>query len=263
MLINTSLASLPPLPKPLGLSIGSFDGLHRGHQELINHLRRSITDRGTLAVLTFSNHPNQVLTHRPAAPLIVSLEHKLQLLEKLGVNLVFLLEFSLELAGQSYDQFLLNIRNIFPFSHLVLGSGAAFGKGQNGGASELKTLARHQGFHVEYVDKLMDEGQPISSGRIRKLIQAKDFKKASELLGRPYGLYGNLEMDVTHAHQATLHLKGICLPPAGIYSIKMQRESHSIEGQAIVDPTKQLLILSFQESVEDWDDLFVEIILLE
>lgn len=263
MFISTTLSPLPPLPKPLGLTIGSFDGLHLGHQALIKHLRKSITVQGTLAVLTFSNHPSQVLTHRPAAPLIVSLEHKLRLLEELGVDLVFLLEFTLELASQSYDQFLRNVHKVFPFSYLVLGSGAVLGKGQQGGAPQLKTLGMQQGFSVEYVDKLLEENEPISSRRIRQLIQMKDFKKATKLLGRPYGIYGKLEMDLTHAYQATMHLMDLCLPPEGTYRIKIQRESRSIKGQAFVDPSKQQLILSFQESIEAWDDLFVEIIFLE
>ena len=75
------------------------------------------------------------------------------------------------------------------------------GKGQQGGAPQLKTLAKQQGFNVEYVDKLLEENEPISSRRIRQLIQMKDFKKASRLLGRPYSLFGKLELDLTHGHK--------------------------------------------------------------
>ena len=68
MFISNALSPLPPFPKPLGLTIGSFDGLHLGHQALIKHLRKSITAQGTLGVLTLVITLARVFTHRPAAP---------------------------------------------------------------------------------------------------------------------------------------------------------------------------------------------------
>lgn len=260
MFISTTLSPLPTFPKPLGLTIGSFDGLHRGHQALLSHLRKSVSDQGTLAVLTFSNHPSQVLTHRPASPLITTIDHKLHLLEKWGANLAFILEFTLELATQTYDEFLLNVRNVFPFSYLVLGAGASLGKGKQGKETQLKMLGQKLGFQVEYVDKLLEENTPISSRRIRELIQTKELKQASRLLGRPYSLFGSLKIDPIHPNQATMELPGLCLPPKGTYPITVQRQSQEIEGEAIIDPSNQLLILHTQKSLTAWDDLLVEMI---
>ncbi len=180
MLIISDLNNIPPLPQPCGLTVGSFDGVHLGHLALLRHLRGKIGPNGTLAVLTFSNHPAEYFG-RPVR-LICSLEERLKLLKQAGVNLVILLEFNKELASKTYDQFLSEIHQKFPFSYLVLGKGSAFGYQRQGTEENIKKLNY---FNSDYIDKTTIDGEVVSSGKIRKYLEEKNMPAASKLLGRP------------------------------------------------------------------------------
>jgi riboflavin kinase/FMN adenylyltransferase len=155
MIIVDEIAEIPKMPTPCGLTIGSFDGVHLGHQYLLKHLRSRVGPSGSIAVLTFRNHPSHVLTHRPQATPLCTLEEKIDLLEKAGVNLLILLSFTPTLAQLSYEQFLRSLHAHYPFSHLVLGKGASFGKNREGTESRITALGQSLGFQAEYLDCLI------------------------------------------------------------------------------------------------------------
>ncbi len=184
MKIVENLSDIPQLPEPLGLTIGSFDGVHLGHLALLQHLRKKATKQGTMAVLTFKNHPATVLKNREAPTLLCTLEQNLSLLEEAGVDLVILLPFSKETAQLSFQAFLQEIRNVYPFSFLVLGKGSRFGKNAEGDEKQILELAKKWGFSAEYIEKLKIEDETVSSGAIRKALEERNFKKATSFLGR-------------------------------------------------------------------------------
>lgn len=171
---------------PCGLTIGSFDGVHLGHQQLLRHLRQAVGQKGSICVITFSNHPSHILPHREPTPLIYSSERKLHYLQKYGVDIVYLLPFTLELAQLSYDQFLHLVHQCYPFELLVLGEGATVGKKREGTPENITALGKKLPFTVEYLPKYRIEGEIVSSGKIREYLQKGDLKKAETLLGHPF-----------------------------------------------------------------------------
>lgn len=168
MKIVYNLEEIPPFSSPIALTIGVFDGVHAGHRFLLEEMKK----KGSVAVLTFSNHPSEVLRGKQV-PSLCPLDERLERLRVAGVDLAIVLPFTLDLASESYDTFLKNVQKHLPFSFLVLGEGASFGKGNLG---TQKTICKLDlGFEAIYLKKCTHEGAPISSQRIRDLlVQGKE-----------------------------------------------------------------------------------------
>lgn len=155
-------------------TIGMFDGVHLGHQALLKRLRAASAKS---AVLTFAEHPLVLLSPRDAPRLITQLPEKLVLLEAAGVDVVLVAPFTRELAAMPFDELL---GKLVP-SHLVLGVGAAFGKRREGTAERVRAWGQSRGVSVEYVEKTVVAGEPVSSSRIRATLAL-----AESLLGRKF-----------------------------------------------------------------------------
>jgi riboflavin kinase / FMN adenylyltransferase len=157
------------------LTVGFFDGVHRGHQHLFHQMKQL---GGRTVVITFSNHPAEVLG-RPVPLLLTPLSRKLELIKKQGIDEIIVLEFTDSLAQCTYDQFLAP----YFFLHLVLGQGTTLGRGRIGTSEELRRLGRERGFTLHLVEQLRDEGGAISSTRIRAALQNNRKEEAERLLG--------------------------------------------------------------------------------
>ncbi len=182
MIIVKEIHKIPPLPSPLALTIGNFDGVHLGHLALLKNLREKVGAKGTVAVLTFTNHPSSVFGKE--VPLICSLEEKVDLLRKAGVDLLILLTFTHELAQKNYKEFLKEIHSYYPFTYFSRGKGSLFGKNREGTEANVQALAQEMGFHAEYVNMIEINGVVVSSNQIRHLIEKGDLPQAALLLGR-------------------------------------------------------------------------------
>ncbi|HEY5259329.1 MAG TPA: FAD synthetase family protein [Rhabdochlamydiaceae bacterium] len=213
---------------PYALTIGNFDGLHRGHQQLISALKK--TGLRT-AVLTFSNHPSEVLKSANPAPLLSTPEHKLRLLDQSGVDLAIVLPFTKELAAETYDHFLKNLKEHLCFTHLILGNGSALGNRQLGTQDKVETLGKTLGFKAEYIDKFLE----VSSGATRKALQQGDLTAVHLLLGRPFSIYTQAAAEIS--------LKGLCLPPDGTYAVQVEGVAGTarIEGSTLYLQTSEAL----------------------
>ncbi|MDN3505807.1 MAG: FAD synthetase family protein [Simkaniaceae bacterium] len=170
--------------RPCAMTIGSFDGVHLGHQKILQRLRDMVGPKGSVAVFTFSNHPTHVLPGRDPVMLICSKKEKLEFLEKCGVDVVYCIPFTLEFAKMTYAEFLQTLMKNCPFDFLVLGEGACLGKKREGTPELVTDLGAKLGFQTEYLSKLQEGESVISSGSIRKAIKEGNFKQASVLLGR-------------------------------------------------------------------------------
>ncbi len=171
MITCYSLDNIPSLPQPISFTLGTFDTVHIGHQHLFSELKK----RGTAVVLTFSNHPSEILSKNPTTPLL-TLSQKLNLFEHYGIDLAIVLPFTQELASIPYDAFLQKIS----FSTLILGEGATFGYRGEGNETNVRKLD----LDVIYLPKLLIDDEPVSSSRIRTLIQNGELDQAQKLLGR-------------------------------------------------------------------------------
>ncbi len=175
-----SLDTIPLLPKPIALTIGSFDGLHRGHAALLKKLKEA-AGFGTAAVISFSNHPKQILSPHNAPRLICTPEQKLELLQNCGIDLTIILPFDQKLSITPYTDFLKSVHEMLPFSRLVLGKGATLGKDKEGAEAQIKAYGAKLHFTVNYIDKI----DFVSSSGIRLALQEGQITQAEEMLGRP------------------------------------------------------------------------------
>lgn len=183
MIIARSLEKIPPLPQPIALSIGNFDGVHLGHQKLLKTMRNRIAPKGSIAVLTFAKHPAALLTgHAPVQ--LSTVEEKVAQFEKAGVDLLILLEFTQQIASKPFDLFLQEIKKNLPFSFLMLGKGAAFGHAKKGDENHVKALEKKLGFTAEYLEKEKLDGRVISSGWIREEKEKGNQVMVAKLLGK-------------------------------------------------------------------------------
>jgi len=175
----TAPGALPDTP--LAVTVGVFDGVHRGHQALI----RQVCDSAHIpTVVTFRQNPQQILKPGAFAGDIMNLEQKLRALEVLGVQLAVLIDFSerfSKINGRAFIDLLLNR----PVKLIALGRNFRCGHGLDTGAEEIRNLAGAHGVEVWVAPPVMDEGQPVSSSRIRQALAAGRQAEAERLLGWP------------------------------------------------------------------------------
>lgn len=240
MIISKSLEQIPSLKPPIGLTIGTFDGVHLGHQSLFCSLREKVSSQGTVAALTFSNHPSELFNGHAPTLQLCTLEHKLKLLQAFGVDFVLLLPFDQQLAKKPFDLFLQDLKSHIGFSYLVLGEEASFGKNREGKPEAVKALASRLQFQVEYIAKTQMDKAPVSSGRIRKALQMGNFDAVEALLGRPYSILIDLEQ--CPLRNGSIPLSNLCLPPPGEYRIQVKTTQTTIACSAILNSNQ----LSFQ-----------------
>jgi riboflavin kinase/FMN adenylyltransferase len=199
-------------------TIGTFDGLHLGHQALLERCR----DLGDPVVVTFDPHPRKVLQSE-SPPLIQSLSERIDFLERYGVSTVEVLTFSLELAQRSHEDFLAELHARNPFDYLVLGRGSALGKGRRGTADALRTTGRRLGFELHEVDPVAIEGRTVSSSAIRHALHAGDLELVRAFLGRPFSISGQVIAGAGRGARigfptANLIVHGRAMPPKGVYA---------------------------------------------
>jgi riboflavin kinase/FMN adenylyltransferase len=224
MKIYTSI----PLSLPqTALTIGFFDGVHRGHQELLKTLKQ----QGKHATaLTFISPPSTVIRpNLPHSPLLTPWPMKLALLQQSGIDAVILLPFTLEFAATPFDQLL----SQFSLSALVLGTGSAFGKNREGNEANIKRFAENRPFSIRYLPKETFEGKAISSSAIRQAIVSGDLQLAAQLLGRPHAVSfpGN---------ETELTIQNLCLPPDGVYSVSADKEKIELTLRTLASGEKRL-----------------------
>lgn len=177
------------------ITIGVFDGVHLGHQELLRRTVLRASER-TLrsAALTFSPHPRSVLQGPDSAPPALStLADRLARIGAAGVADAVVLSFDRELASLSARDFLLRVQATTPFALLIVGENFRLGRGREAGIAELREIGRSDGWEVEPVPPVVLDSEPVSSSRIRRSLGVRgDVEAAARLLGRPFEIVGEV-----------------------------------------------------------------------
>ncbi len=177
---------------PTAVTIGNFDGVHVGHREILSRSIQRGREHGWKSVaLTFDPHPIQVVAPERAPRLMTTLDERLDLFERFGVELAVVLRFDRELMRQSPEEFARGtLREALGARWVVVGENFRFGSRHAGDIAELTRLGETLGFGVEAVAPLRVGGEPVSSSRIRALVDAGRMGAARRLLGRPFRLSG-------------------------------------------------------------------------
>lgn len=208
------------------LTIGNFDGLHRGHRALLDKLTTHARHAALpAAVLTFEPHPREYFAPYEAPARLTSLREKLNLLEGCGIDHVYVCRFNARLAALSAESFIENIlvRGL-SVRHLIIGDDFRFGKGRRGDYAMLQQAGIEHRFGVEAMHTIDWQGERVSSSAVREALEAGDIEHAARLLGRPYCIAGRVEHGEKVGRQlgfptANVQLKRKRLPLAGIFAV--------------------------------------------
>jgi riboflavin kinase / FMN adenylyltransferase len=172
------------------LTIGVFDGVHRGHQQIIHRLTEGAHEnKAPAVVLTFDPHPARIFG-RGDIKLLTLPQERAELLASLGVDIVVTHPFDRDFSDTTALDFMKLVKRHLGVSHLVLGYDATVGKNREGNAERLREIGRELGYTIEVVTALSDESGVISSTEIRKLIATGNVVDAERLMGHPYSLHG-------------------------------------------------------------------------
>jgi len=177
--------------RPSAVTIGKFDGVHRGHQYVISHLLELARADG-LASVVVTLHPHPVTVLRPGTPVtyLCSLEERVALLRSLGVDSVGVLSFTSELAQLSYQDFVRLLAEQLDLRLLLVGPDFALGRDRAGNAEALRALGQERGFRLEVVPLLSEDDAKVGSGAVRDALSRGDMETVNQLLGRRFALRG-------------------------------------------------------------------------
>jgi riboflavin kinase / FMN adenylyltransferase len=174
----------------VALTIGSFDGVHLGHLDVIKHVIASAKGLDAQpALLTFEPHPRCVLDPANCPQSITTLQEKLALIEAAGIEHAIVLRFDRELASLSPQEFVDRLATMMELRSWVIGYDFAFGRGRTGSAIWL----REHGHHVEVVPPFKIDGHDLHSSEVRRLVTGGEVEQANRLLGREYSMAGPVE----------------------------------------------------------------------
>ena len=176
------------------LTIGTFDGIHLGHQEILEKLfERSRFHKGRSFLITFHPHPRKVITKADGLKILSTPEEKVLILEKMGLENLFIINFTKEFSQQSPIEFFKNfIISKIGLKEIVIGHDHKFGKGREGTSDTLKTLGKEFNFEISMVDEYKLGDETISSTKLRHAIMDGDIKRANSFLGREYTFSGTV-----------------------------------------------------------------------
>jgi riboflavin kinase/FMN adenylyltransferase len=226
MSVEEELGRFSPKKDTL-LTIGVFDGVHIGHKHLISKLKELASKQGFLSgVITFPQHPQEVLSPQTRLPSLTGLEPRIALLKNEGVDFVIPLSFTPELANLSPEQFLSLLKEHLRMRGLVVGPDFALGKNREGDTSALRRLGREMGFILTVVPPMTIDDEIVSSTAIRQALAKGDMKKVQRLLGRPFRLQGRVVGGDKRGHKlgfptANLEIEpGQALPTGGVYACR-------------------------------------------
>ncbi|HEX4634232.1 MAG TPA: bifunctional riboflavin kinase/FAD synthetase [Gemmatimonadales bacterium] len=209
------------------VTVGSFDGVHRGHQAVLAEIARRAKEAGRTSLLvTFDPHPLEVVNPDAAPKLLTTPDEKQEVLNGSPVDEVVVLPFTRELSQLSAPEFVDGVlRERYGMVDLVLGYDHGFGRGRSGDVETVRRLGQDKGFTVDVVDAVRDDGQPISSTVIRTAVAHGELDRAERWLGRPYAFSGVVEQGAGRGRTIgipTINLTPPArklLPPDGVYAV--------------------------------------------
>jgi riboflavin kinase/FMN adenylyltransferase len=211
--------------------VGSFDGVHLGHQAVLREIARRAREAGRASVLvTFDPHPLEVVNPEAAPPLLTTGPERLEIFAQSPLDYVVILRFDRHLAGLSPEEF---VRQVLlercQVRELVIGHDHGFGRGRSGDVETLRKLGLSLGFDVDVVDPVDYGGQPVSSSRIRRAVTGGDLANAAAMLGRRYGVVGRVGQGERRGRLLgvpTINLSELpsrkLLPPDGVYAVRVE-----------------------------------------
>ena len=234
---------IPPECQGGAIAVGNFDGVHRGHQTLLEEIVRQARSYGGPAVIiTFDPHPTQILRPEAFQPLLTPPPYRADLLQQKGADHVLILQTSPALlqlrAGEFFKQI---VHDGLRAQAVVEGFNFGFGKNREGTLDVLRELGRQAGIAVTSLPAVEIDGQPVSTSRVRREILAGACERAQQLLGRSYRLLGTVGVGQQRGQTlgfptANLNYVDNLVPGNGVYAVQVQWRQACWSGAANVGP---------------------------
>ena len=218
--------------KPIVLTIGVFDGVHRGHQALLRQttlLARKL--KASPEALSFKDHPMHVLQGGPRIPFLLPRHETFELLKRKGARKVHVLHFTRAFSRKSPEAFVQWMGRLGKLAGIVVGENFRFGREAKGDVVFLKKLGKEKGFVVKAVKAVKVQGRTVSSSHVRQLLATGQTHKANQMLGRPYSIEGKVVHGRHVGHKigfptANLHDIASFLPKDGVYACAVKLGKH-------------------------------------
>jgi riboflavin kinase/FMN adenylyltransferase len=249
--------------KPTAIALGNFDGIHRGHQKILQPIMSAVNRQGEKrvypTVVSFHPHPREFFTGEKIC-LLTPITEKAQLLERFGIEQLVLLPFNQELASLSPQQFVAEILvKQLQATQISVGEDFRFGYQRRGTVTDLETIASNFGIevHLNSLYKCFDgagDSVRISSSRIRQALEAGEVQRAEFMLGRPYTLMGTVVQGQQLGRTIGFPTANLQLPPDkflpryGVYSVNVVVDSACFS--AIDSPLKGVMNIGHRPTVE-------------
>jgi len=216
-------------PVPLAVTIGVFDGVHRGHQKLV----RTVLSKSPAmksAVLTFSENPKKILHPQTYKGGLFSLEQKIDTFGAMGIDACVLIDFSRNFGTLSGAEFLFSLAKA-GVRFICIGPNFRCGHKMDTNAQSLAEISGKLGMEAEIVEPVMYGGHPVSSSRIRNAVLEGRLGEAEQMLGRPYTVVAHFE-PCGKRELAVAEMPGMVLPPEGLYKVFLDPDSGNQEALA-------------------------------
>jgi len=239
-------SGLPPYVSATVITVGTFDGVHRGHRDVVERLvARSRHLEIPSVLVTFEPHPLEIVNPAAAPLLLTTHDEKLEVLAETGIDYLAVVPFTAELAAYSAEDFVeLVLRRCFRLRELLIGYDHGFGRQRAGNVAVLRTLGERDGFRVDVVDPVSTpDGHSVSSTSIRRAVAGGDLARAAEALGRLYSVSGRVIDGAQRGRRIgfpTLNLgpppPRKLLPPEGVYAVRVQTAAGPVGGMMNLGP---------------------------
>lgn len=239
-------SGLPPYVKDTVITVGTFDGVHRGHRDVIERLvARAHLLKIPSVLVTFEPHPLEVVNPAAAPLLLTTHDEKQEVIAETGLDYLAVVPFTAELAAYSAEDFVERIlRRCFRMRELLIGYDHGFGRQRAGNVDVLRTLGERDGFRVEVVEPVSTaDGHSVSSTSIRRAVAGGDLDRAAASLGRLYSVSGRVVEGAQRGRTigfptinlgAPPHRK--LLPPEGVYAVRAQTPAGPLGGMMNLGP---------------------------
>jgi len=220
------------------VTVGTFDGVHRGHQLVLDEVLRLASGGKLESVLvTFDPHPLAVVNPAAAPKLLTLPEEKRALCQARGIDRVVLMPFTPAVAQLDAEAFVETLRDEHAMEHLVMGYDHGFGRGRSGDVAAVRKLGQRLGFEVLVVDAVRDDGQPVSSTLIRTAVAHGDLDSAARWLGRAYSIRGDVVRGAGRGRTIGIPTINLAppdprklLPPDGVYAVRVRVAGRTVGG---------------------------------